>query len=130
MINMALNNVNLRLDEKATNQVALIVKLNTFMDKAQVYRKAIDIGLKEISKELAIKLYSEDEISMSEGAKLCDIYIGEFMDLLRGRGITQKPYTQEQRDYIFSNINALKPAFLAEKKKMIKYNSKNKIANK
>ncbi len=121
---MTLKNVNLRLDEKATSQVDLIIKLDTLLDKANVYRKAIDIGLKEISKELAIKLYSEDEISMSEGAKLCNIYIGEFMDMLRERGITQKAYTQEQRDYILSNINALRPAFLAEKKKIIKYNSK------
>ena len=126
---MALKNINLRFDEKTINQIDLIVKLDPLQDKVQVYRKAIDIGLKEISKELAIKLFAEGEISMAEGAKLCDIYIGEFMDLLRDRGITQKPYTPEQEAYIYKCMGALKPAFLAARKKMIKYNvtkSKNK----
>jgi predicted HTH domain antitoxin len=126
---MGMNNISLRLDDKLTSRIEEISKLD-LVDKAQIYRKAIEIGLKEISKELAIKLYYEEEISMSEGAKLCDMYIGEFMELLRDRGITQKPYTQEQKDYIYKNINALRPAFLAEKKKMIKYNLENKKANK
>ena len=124
---MGMNNISLRLDNKLTSRIEEISKLD-LVDKAQIYRKAIEIGLKEISKELAIKLYYEEEISMSEGAKLCDMYIGEFMELLKDRGITQKPYTKEQKDYIYKNINALRPAFLAEKKKMIKYNLNQKTS--
>jgi len=121
---MVMKNISLRLDDKLTSRIEEISRLD-LVDKAQIYRKAIEIGLNEIAKELAIKLYYGEEISMSEGAKLCDIYIGEFMDLLRDRGITQKPYTQEQKDYIYKNKDALKPLFLAERKKILKYKLKN-----
>lgn len=40
----------------------------------------------------------EDRVSLSEGAKLADLSVGEYMDLLASRGVRSKVTVEEYRE--------------------------------
>ena len=69
-------NISLRVDNNLLSKIDKIAKLSN-EEKSYIYRKALKIGLKDISKELAIKLFAEGKFSFSEGAELSNMYIGE-----------------------------------------------------
>lgn len=89
-----LKNISLRLDKKTLEKIDLISKYET-LDKSIILRRAIDIGLKKLSLECAINGFSKDELSYSEGAKLADMYVGEFMEILSKKGVKITPYSND-----------------------------------
>ena len=60
------------------------------MEESLIIRQALNYGLKEMKKELAIKLFSERRITVSESARLANLSTIEMMDLFARRGIKSK----------------------------------------
>lgn len=119
-------NVSIRLNKEIIERVNLLSKLET-LDKSIILRRALELGLKEISLEIAIKGFAEDKLSYSEAAKLSDIYIGEFMELLAQRGVQLKSYSPEIKAHLDkSEKHLLKILSDQIKKNKIKYNIKKK----
>lgn len=118
-----LKNISIRLEEETIKKIDLLSKLET-QEKSAILRRAIQLGLKEIATEAAIKGFSEDKLSYSEGAKLADMYVGEFMMLLAQRGVQVKPYSKDLKEHLEASEKSLYK-ILSEKKK-IKYNQKTK----
>jgi len=60
------------------------------VEEAVLIRQALEYGIKDIEKELAIKLFSEGKTTISESANIAEISVGEMMELLSNRGIKSK----------------------------------------
>jgi predicted HTH domain antitoxin len=123
-----LKNISIRLEEDTLNKIKLLSKLDT-QDKSAILRRAIKLGLKEISTEVAIKGFSEDELSYSEGAKIADMYVGDFMMLLARRGVQVKPYTEDIKKHLEKSEKSLYKIF-SEKKKITYNKPKKKTSSK
>jgi len=76
----------IRIDDELLENIDKIVKYR-YLDKSAVVRQVLRIGIEQELKELAIKLYADGELTTSGGAKFCDMYIGDFMELLAKRGV-------------------------------------------
>jgi predicted HTH domain antitoxin len=92
--NKKLNHVTLRLEPELTEKIDVLSSYED-IDKSALYRQAVKKGIKEISKEVAIKLYADGEIGISRAAHMAGIYIGDFMELVAKRGIGSN-ITEEQ----------------------------------
>jgi len=115
-------NVSIRLNKETIERVNLISKLDA-LDKSIILRRALELGLKEISTEIAIKGFAEDKLSYSEAAKLSDMYIGEFMELLAQRGVQLKPYSPEIKAHLDKSEKHLLQILSDQiKKNKIQYN--------
>jgi len=60
------------------------------VEESLLIRQALEFGIKNIEKELAIKLFSEGKTTISESAEVAEISVGEMMELLSNRGIKSK----------------------------------------
>ena len=66
-----------------TNRISKEFKL----DRSTALRRLLTKGIEEDKKETAIELYLKREITIEGAAKFADIYIGEFLELLKSKGI-------------------------------------------
>jgi len=57
------------------------------IDKSIIIREALEKGLVQLKVDFAIKLFSEEKLSVSEAAEIAGISIGEFMEVLVKRGV-------------------------------------------
>ncbi len=55
-----------------------------------LFKQAFNYGLDSLRKEYAIKLFSENKVSIGKGAELAKLSIGEYLNLLTSRGIKSK----------------------------------------
>lgn len=78
--------ISARMDQGSLHYVEEMSK-NFHIDKSTALRKLLQKGIKEDRKESAVELYHRGEISLEGAAKFADMYIGEFLELLRKRGI-------------------------------------------
>lgn len=116
----------IRLDEKITKKLELLSKLE-YLDKSIIARQALELGLLEISKDVAIKQFVDEKISYSEAAEITDMYIGGFMELLAQRGVQLKPYSPEIKAHLDESEKYLVQILSDQiKKNKIKYNVKKK----
>jgi len=116
----------IRLDEKVIDKLDLLSKLE-HIDRSIIARQALEIGLYEVSKNIAIKQFVDENISYSEAAAITDMYIGEFMELLAQRGVQLKPYSPEIKEHLDKSEKHLIQILSDQnKKKKIKYNVKTK----
>jgi predicted HTH domain antitoxin len=60
------------------------------LDESLIVLQALRYGLVEMKKELAIRLFSEERVTISEAAKLAEKSVGEMMEVLSRRGIKSK----------------------------------------
>ncbi len=115
--------ISLRLETDLVKKIEEASRLED-IEKSVIYRQAIKKGLKEILKELAIKLYVEEELTISGAANLSDMYIGDFMELLAKRGIKNEIpdeymiMADKNAEKLFKNISKL-----SSPKKKIKLNN-------
>lgn len=79
----------IRLNKKDTKKAKELANLLHF-DQSIVMRNAVEVGLKKFSEETALKLYSENKVSLSEASHIAETSVGEFMELLSKRGIRQE----------------------------------------
>lgn len=84
-----LKQISIRLPEKTYKLIEKLSRLEK-SEKSSVLREAIRKGLDRIEKDLAVQLYRDNEISISEAANLAEISVPEMMDLLVQHGIKSK----------------------------------------
>ena len=65
-------------------------------------------GLAEMKKELAIRLFSERRVTISEAARLAEISVGEMMEVLSGRGIKSKITLEDFEEGLENAVELLK----------------------
>lgn len=79
-------NVSVRLDEELVREVDELADMEK-IDRSQLLRHLFKEGLERHRLELAVKRYAEGEVTVSEGAALAGVAVGEFMDALVERGL-------------------------------------------
>ena len=57
------------------------------LDKSTAFREILQKGIQEDKKEKALELYIKGKFSIEQAAKFADMYIGDFFDLMRQKGI-------------------------------------------
>jgi predicted HTH domain antitoxin len=119
-MNKKYSSISLRLENDLVEKIEQVSRLED-IEKSVIYRQSIKKGIKEILKELAIKLYVEEKLTISGAARLSDMYIGDFMELLGKRGIKNELPDEYMRmadknaEKLFKKINKLN----SPKKKVI-----------
>lgn len=58
-----------------------------YTEKSMILRDALRIGIDELKKKIAIKLYSQEKITISEAADIANISVGEIIEILAKQGI-------------------------------------------
>ncbi len=75
-----------RLDKESLdylNRLSSLLKL----DKSSLVRQLIHRGIAEDKKERALELYRAGKLTLEGASKFSGIYIGDFLELMRERGI-------------------------------------------
>ncbi len=58
-----------------------------YTEKSIILRDALRIGLDELKKRIAIKLYAKERVTISEAADIADVSVGEMIEILAQQGI-------------------------------------------
>ncbi len=77
------------------------------IEESLLIRQALQYGIKDIEKELAVKLFSEGKTTISESAEIAQLSVGEMMELLSGRGIKSKITLKDYEEGLPTAIEAL-----------------------
>ncbi len=77
------------------------------IEESLLIRQALQYGIKDIEKELAIKLFSEGKTTISESAEIAELSVGEMMELLADRGIKSKITLKDYEEGLSTAIEAL-----------------------
>jgi len=86
---MKLDLISTRIDKDSLIYVDKVTK-QTHLDRSTIMRQLLKKGIEEDRKERAVDLYSKGKLSIEGASKFAGVYIGEFFDLLKERGITSK----------------------------------------
>src|SRR3989344_4204560 len=78
--------ISARVDRGSLQYVEKLSK-TFYVDKSTALRKLLQRCIEEDRKEGAVELYRKGELSLEGAAKFADLYIGEFLELLREKGI-------------------------------------------
>jgi len=78
--------VTLRIPQDVLEKVEEIAKRED-REKSEVMREIIKIGLKDKLLENAVKMYAEGKVSMWKAAKMADVSLWEFIEILKKKGI-------------------------------------------
>lgn len=76
------------------------------VEEELMLKQAFRYGLAALRREYAVKLYAEQRVSISEGAKLADLSVGEYMDLLVSRGMKSQVTLEDYQEGL-KNAEAL-----------------------
>lgn len=57
------------------------------LDKSTAFRDILQKGIREDKKEKALDLYIKGKFSLEQAARFADMFIGDFYDLMRQKGI-------------------------------------------
>lgn len=77
------------------------------IEESLLIRQALQYGIRDIEKELAIKLFSEGKTTISESAEIAQLSVGEMMELLSDRGIKSKITLKDYEEGVSSAAEAL-----------------------
>ena len=78
--------VTARLGSDSLEYVKKISKMFN-LDKSTAFRSILQKGIQEDKKEKALDFYIKGKFSLEQAAKFADMYIGDFFDLMRQKGI-------------------------------------------
>lgn len=78
--------VTARLGEESLEYIKKVSKMFN-LDKSTAFRDILQKGIQEDKKEKALELYMKGKFSLEQAAKFADMYIGDFFDLMRQKGI-------------------------------------------
>lgn len=78
--------VTARLGSDSLEYVKKISKMFN-LDKSTAFRSILQKGIQEDKKEKALELYMQGKFSLGQAAKFADMYMGDFFDLMRQKGI-------------------------------------------
>ncbi len=89
--------VSTRMDKGSLHYVEKVSR--TFhIDKSTAVRKLLQRGIEEDKKESAVELYRKGELSLGGAAKFADLYVGEFLELLREKGVELNVTTEDYEE--------------------------------
>ncbi len=77
------------------------------IEESLLIRLALQYGIRDIEKELAVKLFSEGKTTISESAEIAELSVGEMMELLVDRGIKSKITLKDYEEGLSTAIEAL-----------------------
>jgi predicted HTH domain antitoxin len=77
------------------------------IEESILIRQAIEYGIRDIEKELAIKLFSERKTTLSESADIAQLSTGEMMELLAEREIRSKTTLKDYEEGLASVVEML-----------------------
>ena len=78
------------------------------IDKSIVLREALEKGLAQIKLEIAVKLFSEERLSVGEAADIADVSAGEIMEELVKRGIHSKINLEDVKENLQTALKHIK----------------------
>ena len=78
--------VTTRLGSESLEYIRKVSKMFK-LDKSAAFRNILQKGIQEDKKEKALELYITGKFSLGQAAKFADMYIGDFYDLMRQKGI-------------------------------------------
>lgn len=79
----------MEIPENLINSLRKIKKYEP-VEESLLLRQALEYGIRDVEKELAVKLFSEGKTTISESAEIAQLSVGEMMELLSERGIKSK----------------------------------------
>src|SRR3989338_5811924 len=94
--------VTARLGSETVDYIKKVSKIFD-LDKSTAFRNILQKGIQEDKKEKALELYINGKFSIEQAAKFADMYIGEFFELMRTKGI-ESNLTLEDFDESLKNI--------------------------
>ncbi|HLB70228.1 MAG TPA: UPF0175 family protein [Candidatus Methanoperedens sp.] len=74
------------------------------IEESLLLRQALEYGIRDIEKELAIKLFSEGKTTISESAEIAQLSIGEMIELLSSRGVKSKITLKDYKEGLSSAL--------------------------
>ena len=78
--------VTTRLGSESLEYIRKISKMFK-LDKSTAFRIILQKGIREDKKEKALELYMMGKFSIGQSAKFADMFIGDFYELMRQKGI-------------------------------------------
>ena len=78
--------VTTRLNKECLDYIQKCSKMFN-LDKSTVFRILLQRGILEDRKEKALESYIKGEISLEGASKYADMYLGDFLELMRQKGI-------------------------------------------
>lgn len=81
-----LESVTARLGIESIKYVDTISKLFN-IDRSTAFRRILEKGMEQDKKEKALELYFNGKYSLEKAAKFANMYIADFLDYLREKGI-------------------------------------------
>ncbi len=96
----------LEIPENLINSLKKIKKYEP-IEESLLIRQALQYGIRDIEKELAVKLFSEGKTTISESAEIAELSVGEMMELLVDRGIKSKITLKDYEEGLSTAIEAL-----------------------
>jgi len=97
--------VTARLGPETVEYIKKVSKMFN-LDKSTAFRNILQKGIQEDKMEKALELYMKGKFSIEQAAKFADMYIGEFFELMRTKGI-ESNLTLEDFNESLKNINRL-----------------------
>ena len=78
--------VTARLGSDSLEYIKNMSKMSN-LDKSTAFRNILQKGIEEDKKERALELYIKGKFSIEQATRFADMYIGDFFDLMRQKGI-------------------------------------------
>ena len=94
--------VTTRLDLENLECIKKISKMLS-LDKSTAFREILQKGVQEDKKEKALEFYMKGKFSIEQAAKFAGMYLGDFFDLMRQKGI-ESNMTLEDFDESVKNL--------------------------
>lgn len=79
--------ISARIDKSSLDYLKKVKKYANHLDTSTVMRMILQEGIKQDKMERALELYSKGKLSLEGASKFSGMYIGEFLELLKERGI-------------------------------------------
>ena len=98
-----LKSITARIDIGSVEYLNKISKI-FHVDKSTAFRLIIKKGIEEDRKEKAIELYMKGKVSIEKAANFADMYIGEFYEYMKGKGIESNLTMEDMKDSL-KNLN-------------------------
>ena len=86
------------------------------LDRSTAFRNVLQKGIEDDKKEKALDLYIKGKFSIEQAAKFANIYIGEFFELMKAKGIesnlTIEDFNESLKhakklDWVYYNFSAI-----------------------
>ena len=98
--------VTARLGSESLEYVKKISRMLN-LDRSTAFRDILQKGIQEDKKEKALDFYIKGKFSLEQAAKFADMYVGDFYDLMRQKGI-ESNLTLEDFDESLKHAKRLK----------------------